>query len=173
MGHPIRTAAELLQAGDLGRCELLRGELAMMNPTGGRHGRLAMRIGHALADFVDRHRLGDVLAAETGFLLAREPDTVRAPDVAFVRRGREIGEGFIDGPPDLAVEVLSPGDRPGYVSEKVAEWLEAGTQAVWVVDPRKRTVTVHVAGREPRVLEDILTGGRVLPGFELSLARLF
>ena len=175
MGQLIRTAEALLQAGDLGRCELVRGELSMMLPTGGRHGRLAMRIGHALADFVDREGLGEVLAAETGFLLARNPDTVRAPDVAFVRRGREIGDGFIDGPPELAVEVLSPGDRRGYVQEKVAEWLEAGTNRVWVVDPSEQSVTVHVLDREPWALgvDEILRGGPVLPGFELLLARLF
>ena len=115
----------------------------MMLPTGGRHGRLAMRMGRALADFVDRCELGEVFAAETGFVLSRDPNTVRAPDVAFVRTGREIGDGFIEGAPDLAVEVLSPGDRPGSVREKVAEWLDAGTEAVWVVDPRARTVTIH------------------------------
>lgn len=175
MAHAIRTVRQLLQAGDIGRCELVRGELAMMLPTGGRHGRLAMRMGRALADFVDRRELGDVFAAETGFVLSRDPDTVRAPDAAFVRAGREIGEGFIAGAPDLAVEVLSPGDRPASVREKVAEWLDAGAEAVWVVDPRARTVTIHAADHEPRVLGelDTLGGGSVLPGFELTLQPLF
>ena len=113
--------------------------------------------------------------AETGFVLAREPDTVRAPDVAFLRPGRAVGDAYIDGAPDLAVEVVSPGDRPGYVRERVAEWLEAGTEVVWVVDPRTQTVAVHVAVQPTRVLGamDTLRGDPVLPGFELPLARLF
>ena len=175
MGTAIRTAEELWQAGDIGRCELLRGRLVVMMPTGGRHGQVAMRVGHAITAFVDRHHLGVVLAAETGFVLARDPDTVRAPDVAFVRHGREIGEKFVDGAPDLAVEVLSPGDRPGYVREKVAEWLESGAEAVWVVDPGDGSVIAHQAEREPVRFEgdDILRGDPVLPGFELPLSRLF
>ena len=84
MATAIQTAEDLLCAGDIGRSELIRGELAMMLPTGGQHGRIAMRIGSALAEFVDRHGLGEVLAAETGFVLARDPDTVRAPDVTVV-----------------------------------------------------------------------------------------
>jgi len=159
----------------MGRTELVRGELAVMLPTGGRHGTAAMRIGRVLAEFVDRHELGEVLAAETGFVLARDPDTVRAPDVAFVRRGRAIGDGFIEGAPDLAVEVLSPSDRPGYMREKVAEWLEAGACAVWVVDPIEQTAHVHTPDCEPIALgvADTLTGGELLPGFELRLAALF
>ena len=147
----------------------------MMLPAGGRHGQLAMRLGRELANFVVEQDLGTVVAAETGFLLAHDPDTVRAPDVAFLRAGREVADGFIDGAPDLAVEVLSPGDRPGYVREKVVEWLETGAEAVWVVDPRARTVTVHEQARGLRVLEetDTLDGGGVLPGFTLDLRELF
>jgi Uma2 family endonuclease len=147
----------------------------MMLPTGGQHGQLAMEIGHHLANFVSHRGVGTVLAAETGFVLSREPDTVRAPDAAFVRSGREIGEAFIEGAPELAVEVLSPSDRPGYIREKVAEWLEAGAEAVWVLDPRKQTAEIHVAARPPQLLgiEDTLQGGDVLPGFELPMTKLF
>jgi len=170
----ITTAKQLLEAGDLGRCELVRGRLVMMMPPGGRHGQLANLIAHRLTAFVADAGAGTVLA-ETGFLLSRDPDTVRAPDVAFVRTGREIGDGFIDGAPDLAVEVVSPGDRPGYVRERVAEWLEAGCAAVWVVDPGTRTVTVHGVKRAPRVLgkTHTLEDGLVLPGFILALRELF
>jgi len=105
------------------------------------------------------------------------PDTVRAPDAAFVRSGRPEASyrGFYPGAPDLAIEVLSPDDRPGYVREKVAEWLEAGARAVWVVDPRIRTVTVHQPRRKPKRLgeDDTLRGGAVLPGFELPVAAIF
>jgi len=175
MGHEIRTAEQLLQAGDIGRCELVGGELAMMMPAGGRHGRFAMRIAFALGGFVDRNGLGDVLVAETGFVLARHPDTVRAPDVAFVRLGRQIDDGFIDGAPDLAVEVVSPSDRPKAVADKVREWLDGGAEAVWVVDPDARTVTVHERLRVPRVFAETetLDGGAVLPGFTLQLRELF
>jgi Uma2 family endonuclease len=175
MAHPVQTAEQLLLAGDIGRCELIRGELAMMLPTGGRHGQVAMRIGRALDEFVSHHGLGEVLAAETGFVLSHDPDTVRAPDAAFVRSGREIGEAFIEGAPELAVEVLSPSDRPGYIREKVAEWLEAGAEAVWVLDPRKKTAEIHEPARPPRLLgiEDTLQAGEVLPGFELPMAKLF
>ena len=174
MAHDIHTAEQLLAAGDIGRCELLRGELVVMIPPGGRHGEVANLLAHHLTAFVVETGMGRVLA-ETGFVLGRAPDTVRAPDVAVLRPGRPIGDAYIDGPPELAVEVVSPGDRAGYVREKVAEWLESGAETVWVVDPRKRTVEVHVAGEAPRVLaeSDILRGEPVLPGFQLPLTRLF
>lgn len=176
MGAAITTAEKLLRAGDIGRCELIRGQLIMMNAAGGKHGRITQGIAYALDQHVRSVKLGAILAAETGFILSRDPDTVRAPDVAFVRVGRECDtEGFIPGAPDLAVEVLSPDDRPGYVREKVAEWLEAGTMAVWVVDPRVRTVTVHQAGRKPLIFgePEVLRGGDVLPGFELPVREIF
>ena len=168
------TAAQLLEAGDIGRCELIRGELVMIVPPGGRHGELTNLMAHRLTAFVAEREAGKILA-ETGFVLSRDPDTVRAPDVAFLRAGREIGVGYIDGAPELAVEVVSPGDRPGYVREKIAEWLEAGAEAVWVVDPAARTVAVHGRMRAPRVFEetDTLVGGVVLPGLALDLRELF
>lgn len=176
MASSITTAEQLLRAGDIGRCELVRGKLVMMVPAGGEHGDIAYELGYRLGEYVRPRKLGKILAAETGFLISRRPDTVRAPDVAFVRAGRlTISRGYIPGAPDLAVEVLSPDDRPGYVREKVAEWLEAGTRAVWVVDPRARTVAVHEAGRKPRVLAEsqVLPGGDVLPGFELPVREIF
>ena len=146
----------------------------MMMPPGGRHGQLANLIAHRLTAFAAEAEAGTVLA-ETGFVLSRDPDTVRAPDVAFLRAGREIGDGFVEGAPDLAVEVLSPGDRAGYVREKVAEWLEAGARLVWVIGPGARTVAVHAGAAPERVLRDTdtLGGGAVLPGFALDLRELF
>lgn len=173
----ITTAAQLLRAQDIGRCELVRGELRMMIPPGFDHGRVTVRLTTPLSEHVEAHGLGTVVAAETGFLLARDPDTVRAPDIAFVAAVRLPGpeRGYFPGAPDLAVEVLSPDDRPGYVREKVAEWLDAGARAVWVVDPRAKTVAVHVARREPVVLgeADVLRGGEVVPGFEVAVSRIF
>ncbi len=173
----ITTAEQLLRAHDIGRCELVRGKFIMMNPAGGEHGRITMNLSAPIAVHVRVHRLGTVVAAETGFLLSREPDTVRAPDFAFTRAGRTPAStrGFVPGAPDLAVEVLSPDDRPGYVREKVAEWLGAGTLVVWVVDPRTRTVTIHGAGERAVVFgeSDVLPGGDLLAGFELPVRDVF
>ena len=171
----ITTAEQLLRAGDIGRCELIRGELRMMIPAGGEHGRVTINVTVAVANFVRARRLGVLYGAETGFILARDPDTVRAPDLAFTtaERASTPERGFVPGAPDLAVEVLSPDDRPGYVREKVAEWLEAGTLAVWVVDPSQRTVTVHDGTATLYGETDTLVGGDLLPGFELPVREVF
>ena len=149
----------------------------MMIPAGGEHGRITGYLTYLLSTHIVNNELGTFYAAETGFILSRDPDTVRAPDFAFIAAGRAAlrERGFVPGAPDLAVEVLSPDDRPGYVREKVAEWLEAGAVAVWVVDPRRRTVTVHDAGIPPSTHKesDTLRGGAVLPGLELDVLDLF
>jgi Uma2 family endonuclease len=175
MPTEIRTAEELLRNPHIGHCELIRGELRMMVPPGAEHGWIAARILVAIARHIEPRDLGTVYS-ETGFVLARDPDTVRAPDVAFLRRERaRASRSYYEGAPDFAVEVLSPDDRPGYVRDKVAEWLEAGTRAVWVVDPGNRTVTVHEPHRKPAHLAeaDTLRGGSVLPGFEMPVAAVF
>jgi Uma2 family endonuclease len=172
----ITTAEQLLRAGDLGRCELVRGELRTLIPPSFEHGRVAINLTGPILDHVRAHALGTVVAAETGFLLTRDPDTVRAPDIAFLRASRPPGpaRGYYPGAPDLAVEVLSPDDRPGYVREKVAEWLEAGTQAVWVVDPIQRTVALHdPRGTATLAESDTIFGGDLLPGFELPVREVF
>jgi len=177
MAITITTAEQLLQARDIGRCELIRGRLRVMIPSGDEHGRITVLLAHAVASHVVPRRLGVLHGAETGFLLARDPDTVRAPDLAVTSAARASPavRGFVPRAPDLAVEVLSPDDRPGYVREKIAEWLEAGTLAVWVVDPETRTVTVHERGRRPSVFReaDALPGGELLPGFTLAVRNLF
>ena len=173
----ITTAEQLLRAGDIGPCELIRGELRMMNAAGGQHGRITAQLSFLLSTHIVPKCLGTCYAAETGFILSRDPDTVRAPDFAFIAAGRAATpeRGFMPGAPDLAVEVLSPDDRPGYVREKVAEWLEAGTRAVWIVDPRKRTVVVHEPAQPPLELgeSDTIRGGAVLPGLELPVSAVF
>jgi Uma2 family endonuclease len=173
-------ADELLHIPDDGfRYELVRGELRRMNPAGNMHGRVAMSFAWRLAQYVEGNRLGVVYAAETGFKLATDPDTVRAPDVAFVRRVRveAIGEveGFWPGAPDLAVEVVSPGDAFAEVEEKVFDWLDAGTKMVVVVNPRQRSATVYKSTTDITVLAeaDVLDGGDVVPGFELALREIF
>ena len=149
----ITTVEQLLAAPQIGRSELIRGELRMMIPPGARHGSVAVNLTWPIGRHVASHGLGTLYAAETGFLLARAPDTVRGPDIAFVRAGRPPppDRGYYPGAPDLAVEVLSPDDRPGYVSDKVAEWLD-GARAVWIVDPRKRTLTIHESVLDDRPL---------------------
>jgi Uma2 family endonuclease len=122
--------------------------------------------------------LGVVTGAETGFHIARRPDTVRAPDVGFVRNDRVPNttiQGFFEGPPDLAVEVLSPDDRPAEVAAKVADWLASGCLAVWLVDPAEKTATIHRQDVPPRVVlaSNELDGEDVLPGFRLPAAEIF
>jgi Uma2 family endonuclease len=172
------TADELLAMGDIGRCELLYGELVMMSPAGAEHGVVAVRIGRFVAEFVEQHDLGLVFAAETGFKLATNPDLVRAPDVGFVRKSRlksGIPKGFFPGAPDLAVEVVSPDDTRRAVGEKVSSWLAHGATSVWVAQPAKMTIAVHRTGEKPIVfsLRQALADDRVLPGFELPLKRVF
>jgi Uma2 family endonuclease len=174
------TANDLLLMPDDGfRYELVRGELRRMNPAGNVHGRIAVRITWRLAQYVEENRIGTVYAAETGFRLASDPDTVRAPDVAFVSRSRvesagEV-EGFWPGAPDLAVEVISPGDSYADVEEKVFDWLDAGTKVVVVVNPRKHSATVYRSKFDITALTeaDVFYGGDVVPGFELAVRELF
>jgi Uma2 family endonuclease len=175
----LTTAVQLLTMPDDGAVyELVRGELRRMTPSGHRHGAIAMRIGWKLAEWVDRRRLGRVFAAETGFLLARAPDTVLAPDVAFVRAERLVelpDDGFFPGPPDLAIEVRSPGDSRRAMAHKAGTWLAHGCPLVWLVDGAGRTVTIHrcsSAGQHLGV-DATLTGESELSGFALPLAELF
>jgi Uma2 family endonuclease len=176
--QPITTAEQLFQAPELGRCELLRGELVMMWPAGSEHGMIVAEIAGILRDFVKPRTLGVVLGGETGFRVSSDPDTVLAPDVAFLRADRVRGglpKGYFPGAPDLAVEVLSPNDRAGEMFAKVQTWLTAGCSSVWVVDPKTQTVTIYSADRRAVMLTsaDLLTGGELLPGFNSAVAGIF
>ena len=174
------TAEELLNMPDDGfRYELIRGELRKMPPAGHIHGEYALSIGASLQTHAKANGLGKTYAAETGFRLESDPDHVRAPDAAFVRRDRaeEAREapGFFPGPPDVAVEVISPTDRYTEVEEKVADWLAAGTLAVIVVDPRRRTVKVHRSPTDVVALteSDVLSVGEVVPGWQMAVRDIF
>lgn len=153
------------------RTELVAGRLLIREPAGLRHGRIAAELAIQLGAYVRDRSLGRVYAAETGFKLATDPDTVRAPDVAFISRERAPDpepEGYPELAPDLVAEVLSPGDRPGEVLAKVADWLNAGSRLVWVVDPRRRFIRVYRQdGSESVVTEDgtYSVGEDVVPGF--------
>lgn len=176
------TAEELLAMPDDGfRYELVRGELRKMPPAGSQHGYVAMNIGTSLNVHVKANGLGRVYAAETGFRLASDPDTVRAPDAAFISRERveqaSRVAGYWPGPPDLAVEVVSPGDTHSQVVEKALSWLEAGCRMVLVADPAQRTVTVYRSLDNIRILTaeagDAVDGEEVVPGWSLPVAKIF
>jgi Uma2 family endonuclease len=160
------------------RTELVAGKLFEMEPAGALHGVVAMRVGQLLSNHVLAHDLGVVFGAETGFHLRSEPDTVRAPDAAFVSNERIAATGipneFFPGPPDVAFEVTSPRDRRGEVESKTASWLAAGTRAVVVIDPRRRSATVHRPGAAPALLGegDTLDLADVLPGFAPAVGEL-
>jgi Uma2 family endonuclease len=176
------TAEELLRMPDDGlRRELIHGEVKTMAPAGHQHGKVAQRIAALLWQYVAAHKLGEVYAAETGFKLASNPDHVRAPDAAFVRRERVIAvgetEGFWPGAPDLAIEVISPSDSFSDVEEKVFDWLDAGTRAVVVVvvNPKKRSVTLYRSVSDVRVIgeKELLNVEDVVPGWSLLVQDLF
>jgi Uma2 family endonuclease len=174
------TAEELLRLPDDGtRRELVRGELREMTLAGNEHGYVALRIASRLERHVDANRLGRVYAAETGFKIASDPDTVRAPDASFVNRGRleKVGrvEGFWPGAPDLAVEVVSPGDTHAEVVEKSLAWLDAGCRMVLVAEPQRKVVTVYRSRQDIRILteDEAVDGADVVPGWRLPVAEIF
>ncbi len=180
MTRQAMTAEEFLVLADDGcSCELVKGELCTTTLGSFEHGRVAANIGYLIGRYVARNDLGDVLAAKTGFTLARSPDTVRAPDVAFVRQDRIPSEDqrhkFAELGPDLVVEVVSPNDRPAEIEEKVREYLEAGVRLIWIAHPGTRTVQEYRPSAERRDCSssDELDGYDVLPGFKCEVAAFF
>jgi Uma2 family endonuclease len=161
------------------RYELVKGELRKMSPAGSEHGAIIVNITVLLGQHVKSNKLGVCFGAETGFKIATDPDTVRAPDVALVSRGRipesGIPKKFWSGAPDLAVEVLSPGDSYEEVEEKVEDWLASGARVVWIVNPRRRSVAVYRTMTDVTRLSesDELDGGDVVPGFRCKVAEFF
>ena len=174
------TADQLLHMPEDGyRYELVAGELRKMPPAGCEHGAVGGQLHVLLGQHVRQRKLGRVFLAETGFLLARDPDTVLAPDVAFVcadrLRDTPITKSFWPGAPDLAVEVASPGDTIREIDDKAKAWLAGGARLVWVVNPAWRSVTVYRAANDIRTLteKDDLTGEDVVPGFSCRVADIF
>jgi Uma2 family endonuclease len=161
------------------RQELVRGEVVTMSLAGGEHGEIAQEIGGLLWLHMKTAKLGRIYASETGFIVERNPDTVRGADVAFVRTDRLAAiknrKKQIPFAPDLAVEVRSPNDRDDEVEEKIQLWLRAGCLLVWSVDPESRTVTVYRPGAEPVILREDqeIDGGCVIPGFHCRVADFF
>lgn len=174
------TAKELSELPDDGRrYELIEGEIREMTPSGGEHGGVAADLHCLLGSYVRQNKLGRTFIAEAGFTIAQDPDTVRAPDIGFVRKENlpagPLPKGFFPAAPDLAVEVLSPNDKVSQVDEKVQAWLDAGTAMVWVVNPTGRNVTVYRSPKDVRVLteDDPLDGEDVVSGFQCGVAELF
>jgi Uma2 family endonuclease len=180
--HVVATTAEellKLPGGEGVRYELIEGQLRVTCAAGFEHGRVAMTAGRLLSSHVHTTRCGVTLGAETGFILARAPDTVRAPDAAFVSHTRVDAIGttlgfWPGGAPDLAVEVVSPDDSRPYLRSKAINWLDAGASAVLVLDPASRTATVYRAGGDARVHTDgDLDLGDAVPGWRVAVADFF
>jgi Uma2 family endonuclease len=174
------TADELfMMPEDEFRYDLVKGELKKMSPPGSEHGAIIGRLTGALGSYVEANDLGEVFGAETGFKLASNPDTVLGPDLAFVSNERipprGIPVGYWIGAPDLAVEVVSPGNTAREIEEKIREYLAAGVRAVWIINPKRRTVVIHRPGAEAQTLteNDTLDGQGVVPGFTYDIARMF
>ena len=174
------TADQLLHMpSDNFRYELRKGALIKMSPAGFEHGAIAAALTVLLGQYIKANRLGVFCGAETGFKLASDPDTVLAPDFAFVRRERVelIGKTkkFWPGAPDLAVEVMSPDDTIRKTNEKAGDWIEAGARMVWVVNPKRQTITVFRPSADPQTLaeKDVLEGQDVVPGFRCVVAEVF
>lgn len=175
----VYTAADLERLSAQGHhYELVKGELREMAPPGGTHGsstsRLSLLVGYVIFD----RELGETFAAETGFLVSRNPDTVLAPDFAFVAKDRlpnPLPRSYVPVVPDIVLETRSPNDTKREVAEKVQQWLALGVRLVWELNPQTRTLTVYRLNRMPRPLgeDDTLDGEEVLPELSIPIARLF
>jgi len=181
MAMPAQSIPELMTAEELEHVhlpgkstELVRGRLLVREPPGTRHGRIAATLAYFVTDFVRRNRLGVVFAQDTGFKIESNPDTVRAPDVAFLAQERvdQVPDrGYAALSPDLLAEIVSPDDRPGELLAKIAQWLEAGTKLVWVIDPRSNEARVYRPDGSLTIIgaDGMLDGEDVLPGFACAL----
>ncbi len=164
--------------GDDSRLELLQGELIKMSPVNIRHLRIVGTLVRDVGVFVQEHDLG-IVGPEGGFVLERDPDTLLAPDVAFIRKDRvpsdDDSDGFPELAPDLVIEVVSPGDRASEVYAKTRVYLDAGVRMVITVWPKNQTVTVErsVSSRTTLTLSDVFDGDDVLPGFSLPIKEIF
>jgi Uma2 family endonuclease len=172
------TAKEFAALPDDGkRYDLVKGALVEMGRPKPRHGHLAIRLGSAVNVFVDSHNLG-IVTTESGYVLARDPDTVVGPDVAFLSKARlekpDLDE-YIPLAPDLAVEIVSPNDRAQEINDKVNAYLAAGTRLVWTLYPDSQEVHVHQGNGTIQVIkiDGVLDGGDALPGFTLPLREIF
>src|SRR5258708_38686554 len=177
----VYTAQDLWElshrVGERKRFELLRGELIEMSPTGEAHGILTAWLSHLILGYVDANGLGEVLGAETGFRLSDTPDTIFAPDIAFISESRRqtTTEKYLRIAPDLVVEVVSPGNDATEINEKIEAYFASGTRLVWIVYPKTKTIYVYSSAENVQILtaNGMLTGADVLPGFSLPVGEVF
>ncbi|MBM3270004.1 MAG: Uma2 family endonuclease [Candidatus Sericytochromatia bacterium] len=159
------------------RSELVEGVILEMGPTSGEHGSVEFDVAALVGAFVKANGLGKVYTGEVGFIVKRNPDTVYGADVAYLcneKASKVPKRGFVPFAPDLAVEIVSPEDRWTEIRRKVDDWLAAGTLAVWVVDPERRTLDAFARNGHQALSEsDVLSCGDVLPGFSVEISRLF
>lgn len=176
----VSTADQLWELSAEGkRCELIRGKLHMMSPAGNEHGQVAMAIGASLFQHVKKRQLGKTYAAETGFQIARDPDTVRAPDAAFVSTQRlacvEATSAYLELAPDLVVEVVSPNDVFSDVEDKVSQWLAAGSKIVLVANPKDASLRIYRSPEKIAILRlgDCFDAGDVCGNWNLKVSDVF
>lgn len=173
------TSDDLLNISSIGKYELVEGVICEMSPTGEKHGFIAWKIMYKIGDFVEKNKLGIITSSETGYKLACNPDTVRAPDAAFKSNEKLVQEFMSDGystvMPELVIEVNSPSDSYTKIAGKVQDWLRAGVEMVWVIEPSDKTVAVYNEIGKCTILSehDYLDGGNILPGFKCHVRDIF
>lgn len=172
------TGEELLAMGDIGRTELIDGRIVYMSPTGGQHGYLEVEFVAALDRFTRARKLGWVFSGEVGIYVRRNPDRIRAADVAFVSRNRlarRPRREFLSVAPELVVEIVSPSDRWDELRQKIQDYFSIGVERVWVCEPEQQDILVYRAPDEYVRVGDneTLKGEGVLSEFELRVSELF
>ena len=173
------TGEALFAMGDIGRCELIEGRIVKMSPTGTEHGKLELRLGHILADFIDETNSGEVLSGETGIYIKQNPDTIRGADLLFISnerwKKRNTARAFLDVAPELVVEIVSPTDRWQDIREKIRDYFSIDVTWVWIVEPKKRAILVFTSPTAFREYNpgDTLKGEGALKGFELGVTEYF
>lgn len=175
---PLLTGEDLFAMGETEWTELVAGKLLSLPPTGYEHGQIEAQVGVMLDQFVKQQQLGQVFIGATGIYTHRQPDTVRGADVAYVSNARLAqikSQSYLDVAPELIVEILSPDDRWHDVMDKLEEYFAIGVRMVWVADPKRQQIFVYSAPTtvERLTRHDRLTGGAVLPGFQVAVAEIF
>ena len=172
------TGEELFHSPDLGPCELVDGRIVPLPPTRPEHGEIELRLGSELMAWTHSSGRGRAFGGEVGLYIRRNPDTVRAADLLFISHERYVRWGsatYLDVAPELVVEIMSPTDRRSDVLEKVGDYLSAGVDRVWVVDPKLQCVLAYRTLTEAQRFEmgDVLADEELLPGFRMAVADLF
>ena len=171
------TGEELLDMGDIGRCELIDGRIVYMSPVGGEHSFVEFNIGAELRTFARQQKIGWVLGGEVGIFIRRNPDRIRGADVAFVSKKQlaHPPRGFLEVAPELVIEIISPNDRWEDVRAKIGDYFSIGVERVWIVEPAKRTVLVYRSNTQFQEFaeSDTLNGEGILEGFSLAVAEIF